>query len=161
MEYSRKIEESIERKPDLRPGFVPAGDAIEIFSCNSVHSHPRSAEFRSSANAYMIEAVKRAGYDPYVVSASRRDDEDGSRYFYCVKDFGITYKADPIKDNSALVFTDVDYYAYMPDWMCLWKPICMYSLVPTQLNYNNDEFSFHFDGNSVVYHVSGGGKYKY
>nr|QYF49991.1 MAG: RNA-dependent RNA polymerase [Zhejiang farmland noda-like virus] len=161
MEYSRKLEKSIERKPDLRPRFVPAGDAVEIFSCNSVHSHPRSAEFRSSANAYLIDAVRRAGYNPYVVSASRRDDEKGSRYFYCVKDFGITYKADPIQDNSALVFTDVDYYACMPDWMCLWKPICMYTLVPTQLNYSNEEFSFHFSGNTVAYHVSGGGKYKH
>jgi len=159
--YSALMEKSITRKPDLRPSFVPAGDSIEIFPCNSVHSHPKSAEFRSSANVYLTESVKRAGYDPYSVSSSRRDDGAGSRYYYCVKDFGITYRSDPITDNSVLIFTDVDYYADMPRWLNLWKPICMYSLVPDSLNYSNDEYGFQFEGNELQYYVSGGGRYKH
>jgi len=52
-QLSAIIEESVTRKDDLRPTLVPAGDSIDIFPCNSIHSHPRSAEFRSSSNAYL------------------------------------------------------------------------------------------------------------
>nr|WPV63048.1 MAG: RNA-dependent RNA polymerase [Wufeng shrew nodavirus 4] len=159
--YSALMEASIVRKNDLRPSFVPAGDSIEVFPCNSVHSHPRSAEFRSSANEYLVNMVKRAGYDPYCVSSSRRDTSAGNRFFFCSKDFGIEYRNDPIHDNTAFVFTDVDYYADMPRWMNLWKPICMYTLVPETLNHNNSEYCYHFEGNELVYNVSGGGGYRH
>nr|QYF49956.1 MAG: hypothetical protein [Sichuan forest noda-like virus 3] len=159
--YSALMEASIVRKEDLRPLFVPAGDNIEIFPCNRVHSHPRSAEFRSSANEYLVNMCKRAGYDPYSVSSSRRDTGAGNRYFYCAKDFGIKFRDDPITDNTAFVFTDVDYYADMPRWMNLWRPICMYSLVPEQLNFSNNEYCYHFEGNELVYNVMGGGFYRH
>lgn len=159
--YSALMEKSVIRKPDLRPLLVPAGDSIEIFPCNPIHSHPHSAEFRSSANQYLVESVMKAGYEPYNVSSSRRDAGKGNRYFYCAKDFGMQFKADPISDNSALIFTDVDYYADMPRWLNLWKPICMYSLVPNCLNYTNGEYSFQFHGDTIQYHVSGGGRYQH
>lgn len=159
--YSALMEKSITRKPDLRPLFVPAGNSIDIFPCSSVHSHPRSAEFRSSSNAYLSELVRKAGYEPYSVSSSRRDEGDGSRMFYCTKDFGIPFRSDPIRENHVFIFTDVDYYADMPRWLALWKPICMYSLVPDVLNYSNDEYSFQFVGGKLQYHVSGGGQYEH
>jgi len=159
--YSALMEKSTIRKGDLRPTFVPAGDTIDIISCHSIHSHPKSAEFRSSANQYLTEMVRRAGYDPYSVSSSRRDDGDGNRFFYCSKDFGMKHKNDPVGENSALIFTDVDYYADMPRWLNLWKPICMYTLSPDRLNFNNEEYSFQCKGNVLHYNVSGGGRYNH
>lgn len=160
-QLSSIIEESVTRKDDLRPLLVPAGDSIDIFPCNSIHSHPRSAEFRSSANAYLNESVRKAGFEPYNVSASRRDVGDKNRFFYCSKDFGMQYKNDKVSANSAIVMTDVDYYADMPRWLRLFKPICMYSLVPESLNYSSGEYSYRFDGNEVIYDVAGGGSYKH
>lgn len=159
--YSALMEKSITRTKDLRPIFVPSGDNIDVFPCHSIHSHPRSAEIRTASNHFLVELVKKAGYTPYVVSSSRQDKGDGNRYFYCCKDFGIVFKDDAITENTALVFTDVDYYADMTRWLNLWKPICMYTLVPETLNYNNDEFCYRFNGDELHYNVSGGGEYKH
>jgi hypothetical protein len=159
--YSQVIEECVERLPDLRPLFVPSGDTIDIFPCSSIHSHPNSAQFRSSSGAYLIDAVKRAGYSPYSVSSAKRDAGDGNRYFYCAKDFAMPYRDQPVVDNSALIFVDVDYYADMNRWLMLFKPICMYTLVPEVLNYNGSEYNYNFVGNSVNYNLSGGGNYQH
>jgi len=160
-ELSRRLEASTERKNDLRPLFVPGGEAINIFPCGSIHTHPKSAEFRSSANDFLVNQVRLAGYEPYVVSGSRRDETLGSRYFYNVKDFGMQYRDDVVPEGAALVFVDVDYYADMPRWMHLWKPICMYTLYPTQLAYNGKEFAYNFDGSVLEYSVAGGAEYRH
>jgi len=160
-QLSAIIEESVTRKDDLRPTLVPAGDSIDIFPCNYIHSHPRSAEFRSSSNAYLNECVRKAGFEPYNVSCSKRDIGDKNRFFYCSKDFGMHYKNDPVSENSAIVMTDVDYYADMPRWLRLFKPICMYSLVPESLNYSSGEYSYRFEGDELIYDVAGGGSYKH
>nr|Q3KSM3.1 RecName: Full=RNA-directed RNA polymerase; Short=RdRp; AltName: Full=RNA replicase [Pieris rapae virus]AAY27743.1 RNA-dependent RNA polymerase [Pieris rapae virus] len=160
-QFSRIMETSTERKPDLRPLLVPAHETIEVYPCNNIHSHPRSAEFRSSANEYLVRSVRRAGYPPYVVSSSKRDFCDGNRFFYCPKDFGMQFRNDPISNNHALVFTDVDYYANMNRWLQLFLPTCLYTLVPTRLNYSNDEFAYRFENNEIVYNVTGGGEYRH
>ena len=158
-QLSMVINESTERKVDLRPIMVPSGEAINIFPCNSVHSHPRSAEFRSSANNFLVNLVRSAGYEPYVVSGSRRDTALGSRYYYNVKDLGMDYRDDAVPERAALVFIDVDYYADMPRWLSLWKPICMYTLYPTQLTYAGVEFQYTFRGKELSYCVAGGAEY--
>ncbi|MFS5892402.1 hypothetical protein STH79_09665 [Streptococcus agalactiae] len=71
------------------------------------------------------------------------------------------YRNDPIGENSAIIMTDVDYYADMPKWLRLFKPICMYSLVPESLNYSNGEFSYRFEGDVLKYVVAGGGQYEH
>jgi hypothetical protein len=159
--YSATIEETIIRHPDIRPLFIPAGDKIEAVRCHSIHSHPTSAMCRSSASDYLIQSCRRAGYTPYVISASKRDNCDGNRFFYSVKDFGIPYRNDPIKPGSALIFVDVDYYADMRRWMNLFMPISMYTLVPETITHNGTESSYRFNGNQLVYNVSGGGEYKH
>jgi len=162
-QLSEEIEMTIIRKPDLRPILVPNGDSIDIIPVNSMHSHPASAQYRSSANTYMNDCVIRAGYRPYNVSKSRRDIEDGCRYFYHSKDLSIRYSNDEIQDQSVFIMTDVDYYVDLPRWLKLFRPIVMYTLSPTKLSCTgpNDktEYRFNIDGNFVHYHVSGGGEY--
>lgn len=162
-QLSEEIEMTIIRKPDLRPTLVPNGDSIDIIPVNSMHSHPVSAQYRSSANTYLNECVLNAGYRPYNISKSRRDVEKGCRYFYHSKDLSIKYSDDKIEDQSVFIMTDVDYYVDMPRWLKLFRPIVMYTLSPTRLSCsgpnNKTEYRFNIDGNVVHYHVSGGGEY--
>lgn len=160
-DYTSIIDKSRIPIADARPLLIPAGEKIEIFPCNSVHSHPRSAEFRSAAGNFITELLAKAGYTPYHVSAAKRDLGKGSRYYYCTKDMSQPMRDDPIEENSAIEMTDVDYYADMPRWLALRKPIVMYTLVPQSISFSNGEQSYYFENNEVVFHVAGGGKYQH
>jgi len=150
------------RRKLMRNILVPNERKINIFPCHSGHTHPRSAEFRSSANEFMINTVETAGYTPYVVSRSNRDRGDGSRYFYHPKDYHVEYRDDPVKADHCFVFTDVDYYADMNRWLMHWKPILMYTLVPKTLTHRDNEFAYYVDTNGILeYHVNGGASYQH
>lgn len=152
----------IQRRKLLRNILVPNERSVNIFPCHSGHTHPRSAEYRSSANEFMINTVETAGYTPYVVSRSNKDRGDGSRYYYHAKDYHVDYRDDPVGDNHCFVFTDVDYYADMNRWMMHWKPILMYTLVPKQISYQGSEFSYFINNDNILeYYVRGGAHYKH
>jgi len=152
----------IQRRKLLRNILVPNERRVNIFPCHNGHTHPRSAEFRSSANEFMIHTAETAGYTPYVVSRSNKDRGDGSRYYYHAKDYHVDYRDDPIKDDHCLIFTDVDYYANMNLWLTHWKPVLLYSLVPKQISYQGEEFSYFINNDSVLeYYVRGGAHYKH
>lgn len=161
MQLSSLLEPSIKRITGLRPNFMPAGEKIQIFPCNSIHSHPQSAQFRSSTNNFLIELVRKAGYDPYVISKSTRDDTPGSRLIYHYKDVGIGYANDKITDRTAFILVDVDYYANMPRWLALGKPIVMYTLIIRQLHFSCREYSYRVRGDVVFYDVAGGAHYEH
>jgi len=155
-------EKFIKRKNQLRNLFVPNNRPIRIFPCHSGHTHPRSAEFRSSANDYLVETAELSGYTPYVVSRANRDRGDGARLFYHEKDYHVPYRCDPIKHDHALIFTDVDYYADMNRWLQHFLPIMMYTLVPKQLTYRGGEFSYYVNSAGWLdYHVKGGANYQH
>jgi hypothetical protein len=73
----------------------------------------------------------------------------------------MTYRDDDVPEGAALVFVDVDYYADMPRWMHLWKPMCLYSLYPTQLAYSGKEFAYAISGGVLEYSVAGGAEYRH
>jgi len=152
----------LQQRKQLRNLLVPNDRKINIFPCHSGHTHPRSAEFRSSANEFLIATVETAGYTPYVVSRSNRDRGDGCRYFYHAKDYHVPYQDDPVKPDHCFVFTDVDYYADMNKWLKHWKPILIYTLVPKKLTHRGDEFAYTVDSEGVLqYHVKGGAQYSH
>lgn len=155
-------EKFITRKHQLRNLFIPNNRPIRVFPCHSGHSHPQSASNRSAANEYMAELAEISGYVPYVVSRSNRDRGDGARLFYHEKDYHVPYQNDPVKPHHALIFTDVDYYADMNEWMKSFLPIVMYTLVPKQLTYRGGEFSYYVNGDGTLsYHVKGGASYQH
>lgn len=152
----------IQRRKLLRNILVPNERCVKVFPCHSGHTHPRSAEFRSSANEFLIHTAETSGYTPYVVSRSGKDRGDGSRYFYHAKDYHVDFRDDPVKENHCFIFTDVDYYADMNKWMMHWKPIMMYTLVPKQLSYQGEEFAYFLNNESELeYHVRGGAQYSH
>jgi hypothetical protein len=67
--------------------------------CSNVregHSHAKAASERNSATETMLAAVRRIGFEPYVISPSPREkDEDGSRMFYGLADLRQRFKNDP------------------------------------------------------------------
>jgi hypothetical protein len=74
----------------------------------------------------------------------------------------VDYRDDPIKSDHCIIFVDVDYYADMNQWLQHWKPIMMYTFVPTQLTYKGKEFSYHVDSDAMVsYTISGGATYEH
>jgi len=160
---SELIEEVIDRKVDMRSRFNDFREKFKTFPMNhaEAHTHPQSAILRSAMASFMADLAVKVGYKPYHVSCAKSDNYQGSRYFYNPKDLTIPYKNDKIEENTALIFTDVDYYADMPTWLTLMKPILIYTLVPTKMSNRTKEYSYHFEKNMLVYNVKGGATYKH
>jgi hypothetical protein len=157
---SQKISEASTRFPDMRRELLKFGKTIPMFKNHSGHSHPKSAAFRSAVNEWMKDVAQTAGYTPYSVSMSS-SDQIGNRFYYNTKDLSQTFTNDPVPDNAMLIFTDVDYYANMPDWLCLNRPIMMYTFAPSTLAGSTDEYAFRTVGDCVEYSVSGGAVYRH
>lgn len=161
---SQMIERATTRPgADLRQAFISINEHFRTFPMGAAaaHTHPESAVNRSAMAAFMANVAHQAGFGAYHVSRAKSDQHSGCRYFYNNKDIAIPYSNDAIDDNTALIFTDVDYYADMVQWLKLNKPILMYTLVPTQMSSRTNEYEYHFEGDEVVYHVKGGATYRH
>lgn len=158
---SRRLESVVERPRKYREILVPHSEKIDLIGVSKQHTHRRSAMYRSSANQFMNDLVTRAGFHPYNVSRSNHDLNGGSRFFYHQKDLGIPFKQDEIQDDSCLIFCDVDYYCDINSWATLFRPILMYTAVPTSVAHRTDEYNFYLRNNRMVYNVSGGGRYEH
>ncbi|QKN84407.1 reverse transcriptase [Rice Noda-like virus] len=148
---------------DLRKIFINTNNVFKTHPMRSVniHTHPESAVNRSAMASWMEEVAIQNGFDPYHVSKSNSDQLGGSRYYYNAKDLTINFDDKPITKNTAFIFTDVDYYADMNSWLKLFKPILMYTIVPTQMSKRTSEYQYHFEGNDLVYTVCGGASYQH
>lgn len=147
---------------DIRKQLIPQyGKIVMKLAENSTHSHPKSAAYRSTVNNYLTSSAFNAGYEPYHVSKSARDEGDGTRYYYHPKDLLQEAKSSLVRNSHALIFTDVDYYADMPLWMNLFKPMLLYTFVPTRMSARTEEFSYHINGTEVEFNVAGGAHYKH
>lgn len=162
---SSLIENATTRMNDTRKDLLRVQSNIKVFpmASSSIHSHPVSAMWRTGINAYLTNVVQDAGFKPYHVSRSNTDTGAGSRYFYFVKDLGIKYSSDSIDQDTAIIMTDVDYYANMNAWLLLNRPILMYTLYPEKASYNNEEYSYYLQphNNTIRYNVSGGASYEH
>lgn len=157
---SQEINNACTRIPDMRKQFLKFGAKIPIYSNSPDHTHPLSASYRTAVNEYMKDVVINAGFTPYSVSKSA-SDQIGNRFYYGIKDLGMVTRNDPVPENAALIFTDVDYYADMRHWLLLNKPIMMYTFAPSTLAGTTDEYSFRTVGDYVEYRVSGGAIYQH
>jgi len=160
-DVSRKMDRTAERRPDLRRILCDHLATMNLIDVSRQHTHHDAAKLRTSANVFMNEAVIKAGYQPYCVSRSNHDTNGGNRYFYRQKDLGIPFRDDPVGDNSAFIFCDVDYYCDMEKWMRHFKPILMYTMVPETVCYRGSDYSYRIKDNQVEYQVSGGASYQH
>nr|QYF49965.1 MAG: hypothetical protein [Henan sediment noda-like virus 2] len=158
---SRIVEKHTSRNSSLRVALIDHLNKMELVGMSKEHTHKAAAQNRTSANVFMNEAVRRAGYTPYNVSRSNHDIEGGSRYFYNIKDVGTPFRDDTIEENTALVFCDVDYYCDMNRWLKLGKPCLLYTLVPQTLSHRGPDYAYTIRNDVVRYRVSGGAEYEH
>nr|APG76402.1 hypothetical protein [Hubei noda-like virus 6] len=156
---SKNIEKHIIRNKDLRRILDHPFVKLPLVRMAGNHSHKDDACLRTSANIHMSRIVVEAGFTPYTVSMSSHDSGHGCRYFYMVKDLNIPYKDDEISDNNVLLFTDVDYYCDMNLWLRHFKPIIMYTMVPTKAAHRNLDHSYYIQDNEIHHQVRGGASY--
>nr|APG76285.1 hypothetical protein [Hubei noda-like virus 18] len=124
------------------------------------HSHSDAATSRNSATESMHSAARQLGMQPYVISPSRREQGAlGWRCYFHPNDYGMHTRYDVIPDDACFIMTDVDYYADMPDWLSLARPIFMYSFMPTRAAGNVDGSNYTIINDVVRYRVNGGGDF--
>jgi hypothetical protein len=169
---SARIERSIQRCKNQRHLFL--NDALlNRFPMKKSHSHAAAASFRSAMNAFMCNVASEAGFDPYLVSMSAMDHNDGrrgTRQFHGMKDLGVPYKNDKVKKNDVLIMVDVDYYADMNRWLKYNRPILLYTMIPTSLSRKpldeestepEFDYAYRFIDGEVEYSVAGGSSYRH
>jgi len=130
------------------------------------HSHPESAVARSGASSFLERVAKLSGYNPYFIQKSRADERnqrDGSRTYYWAKDLTSEPSYCVLPPDPMKIYIDVDYYIDMPevliDDFC---PTALYTVQPTAVARDTDEYSYTFDKDNVLhYRVCGGGEYNH
>jgi hypothetical protein len=124
------------------------------------HSHAESAANRTSAANSIKRWVTTAGFDPYYVSASSRDEEeDGFHQVFMGKDLMHPSSNDPIRDNHIIVMMDVDYYVDISKWVSYGRPIVLYTFVPTSVAGTTTDGHFTIISNNIKYRANGGAEY--
>ena len=105
----------------------------------------------------MLAAVRRLGFEPYVISPSPREkDIDGTRMFYGLADMRQQFKHDPLSDKHIIVMTDVDYYVDMEALLSYARPVLMYSFTPQKVSGKVLDGYFTIADDMVHYRVTGG-----
>lgn len=161
---SKAIEKRIVRAGDVRRVLDHKIKNIPILRSSNAHTHPMCAGERTGVTIFLQDLARDSAYEPYTVSMSGSDQlngEEGSRYFFWAKDFTQEMRDDPIKHNSCLIFIDVDYHVDMNKYLKMFKPLLIYTLVPTSAGYRDKEIEYCFVGNKVQYRVSGGSEYSH
>nr|QYF49990.1 MAG: hypothetical protein [Sichuan noda-like virus] len=126
------------------------------------HTHGLAATARNSATQTMHTAAKQLGMQPYVISPSRREqDALGWRCYFQPNDYGMQSKYDIIPEDACFIMTDVDYYADMPDWLSLARPILAYSFMPTRAAGIVEGSNFTIENDYIRYRVNGGGDFRH
>jgi hypothetical protein len=157
-------ESVIFRHEDLRPLFEHKMTVLKLAPQSRNHTHATSAAERTGANIALVELAKRAGFRPYVVSQSSSDEKmsiAGSRYFYWSKDLGIPFRDDPVEDKDCLIFIDVDFHCDMNRYLDFFKPILIYTFVPTTVSGSSEEHTFSVVNDKIFYRVRGGAEYSH
>jgi len=163
---SSLIERHIQRTDDLRRLFDHDLTRIELLRQSKNHTHQMAAALRTSVNSALTNLARRAGYTPFVVSYSASDHKLGTagvRNYFWPKDLAIPHREDIVCDNTCFIFTDVDYYADMNEYLRKFKPILIYTFSPKTVT-GVDKLNGHQYAivNDVVYYVvSGGGTYSH
>jgi hypothetical protein len=159
---TKKIDALCVRNLDVRRILENQIKSVPIFRAAKAHTHPESAGERSGANVFLQKLATQAGYEPYNVSMSKQDilnGQVGSRNYFTPKDYCMEARHDKVTINTCFIFTDVDFNVDMNKYLRYFKPILMYTVVPTSAGCQDKEFAFYFKDNKIHYSVQGGSKY--
>ncbi|APG76416.1 hypothetical protein 1 [Sanxia water strider virus 17] len=125
----------------------------------SNHTHPNAASLRTSVAVELEKIVINAGFRPYSVSMSKRDQYDGCRYYFMDKDLDKAFRDDRVTEEHVLLMIDVDYYCDINQYLQLGNPIMIYTFVPTEAGGRALDASYTINNNVVSYCVKGGATY--
>jgi len=130
------------------------------------HTHPGAAANRSEASMFIDSFAARVGRPAYFIQSSRadlRNNRNGSRTWYWVKDTQVDPRPLAPPDDALLAMVDVDHYVDMPTLLARhFQPTIIYTFQPEQTARVSDEYSYTFDDQArVVYRVSGGAHYQH
>jgi len=159
---TKRISALCRRNLDVRRILENQIKNVPIFRASKAHTHPEAAGERSGVNVFLQKLATQAGYEPYNVSMSKQDmlnGQVGSRNYYCPKDYAMEARHDKVTIHTCFIFTDVDFNVDMNKYLRYFKPILMYTVVPTSAGCHDKEFAFFFKDNKIHYSVQGGSKY--
>lgn len=122
------------------------------------HSHPRSARNRTDAERSIDNFITMAGFEPYSISTSARDNV-GQRLYYSAKDIDLPYQNVKVSSNHVLRMIDVDYYSDVKEWLWLGRPLIIYTFVPETVGGDVIEGVFHIENDVAHVTYNGGGTY--
>nr|UGO57450.1 MAG: hypothetical protein 2 [Riboviria sp.] len=134
---------------DLQPTLKPT----------PLHPHPNAAKDRHAVVSAISVMLTRLGLGYYAFSPSSRELRFADRYFrdwFWPKDVVLKRHVDQPKPNDAIVLIDVDYYIDMNRLLEKGYPVILYTFLPEQAAKVTSEYSYRFEGNEVVYSVTGG-----
>jgi hypothetical protein len=154
------VEKYTKRFKNLRHLFVN-DTTMTIFKCRHSHSHPTAATYRTAANTYLNEVVRKAGYIPYNVSQSVTDETDGTRLFYGEKDLSVPYRNDKVDTNHVIIMTDVDYYTDINKWLAFGNPLLLYTFTPKKCVGGTADYRYRLLEDEVEFVVAGGARYQH
>jgi len=124
------------------------------------HSHGESAANRTSAANSIKRWIGSAGFVPYYVSKSSRDEAfDGFHQVFMAKDVLHPPCDDDIGPNHVIVMMDVDYYLDMDYWISFGRPIVLYTFVPIAVAGTTADGHYTIIGNNIKYRANGGAEY--
>jgi hypothetical protein len=96
--------------------------------------HPHSAEEaeRRQVDLLMESVCRKARLNSFHVSARVREKRyAGNHGFYTPADLMYSYRSDALPPKPCLIFSDVDYYVDIEEYMSLFLPMIMYSFSPS------------------------------
>jgi hypothetical protein len=125
------------------------------------HSHPASANLRSTASLVACRFATVTGTNAYFYQRSRADERNGragSRTHYWSRDLEVGSQEFNPPANPLIVMIDVEYYIDMPYFLAHnFHPVLVYTLQPEQAAREGKDYRFTFNTDqTVTYTVSGG-----
>ncbi|QKK35402.1 capsid protein [Erysiphe necator associated noda-like virus 1] len=123
------------------------------------NGHSVAGAVRDDARRLINAAVDTAGMVRYEVSpGGHSHDENGIVLHFAPADLSKRVKVDEVKDNSAIIMIDTDYYLdNASDLLGYGRPMILFSFSPMSVSGKDGDCPFRvMKGNVVRYEVSGG-----
>jgi len=125
-----------------------------------IHPHKTAAEMRNAVSAAISDFAHVCGCTPYSLQMSSRDPT-GLLLYKSVRDLKLPARIDEVTSNTMFSMVDVDYYYNMNDILSQFRPVIMYTFVPTEAGGTVPNGSFTVIGDEVELLVDGGAKYRH
>jgi len=130
------------------------------------HTHPISANSRSSGSLFMDKFSMSVGKDIVYYQCSRADQRNnrlGSRAYYWAKDLTAAPAVYRPQEGDLVGMVDVDQYVDMDEFLALnFRPVILYTFQPRSVAKRCGEYCYTFNRyGEVIYNVSGGAEYRH